>query len=120
MTENNGLPPGWVWLKLEDVIDIRYGYSFRSKDYQEDGILLVRQSNIGGKKVTLNKAVYLPEEFLDSHSDFIVEKGDIVCTQMGEEHAILEILETPYTQVWIECNLRGQKRRGHLHRGEDD
>ena len=51
--------------------------------------------------------------------EHIVEKGDIVCTHMGDEHAILEIIETPYTQVWIECNLRGQKRRGHLHRGKD-
>jgi mannose-6-phosphate isomerase-like protein (cupin superfamily) len=50
----------------------------------------------------------------------IVEPGDVVCTHMGDEHAILEIVEAPYTQVWIECNLRGQCRRGHLHRGEDD
>jgi len=35
---------------------------------------------------------------------------------MGEEHAILEVIEEPYTQVWLECNLRGQKRTGHLHR----
>jgi len=52
--------------------------------------------------------------------EYIVEKGDIVCTHMGDEHAILEIVEPPYTQVWIECNLRGQNRKGHLHRGEDD
>jgi len=47
--------------------------------------------------------------------EYIVEKGDVVCTHMSDEHAILEIIEPPYTQVWIECNLRGQKRRGHLH-----
>lgn len=52
--------------------------------------------------------------------EYVVEQGDVVCTQMGDEHAILEIIEAPYTQVWIECNLRGKKRRGHLHRGEDE
>jgi len=52
--------------------------------------------------------------------EYIVEKGDVVCTHKGDEHAILAIAEAPYTQVWIECNLRGKKRRGHLHRGEDD
>ena len=50
----------------------------------------------------------------------VVEKGDIVCTHMGEEHAILEVVEAPYQQVWLECNSRGRKRRGHLHRGVDD
>ncbi len=51
--------------------------------------------------------------------EYIVEQGDIVCTQMGEEHAILRVVDAPYTQVWVECNLRGKKRRGHLHRGQD-
>ena len=50
----------------------------------------------------------------------VVDTGDIVCTHKGDEHARIEIVESPYTQVWIECNLRGQKRRGHLHRGVDD
>ena len=52
-------------------------------------------------------------------NEYTVKKGDVVCTQMGQEHAVLEILEAPYTQVWIETNLRGRKRRGHLHRGSD-
>jgi mannose-6-phosphate isomerase-like protein (cupin superfamily) len=49
-----------------------------------------------------------------------VGKGDIVCTHMGTEHALLEVVEVPYTQVWLSCGLRGRKRRGHLHRGEDE
>jgi len=49
-------------------------------------------------------------------NEYIVGADDVVCTYMGEEHAILEVVEEPYTQVWIECNLRGQKRAGHLHR----
>ena len=52
--------------------------------------------------------------------EHVVAKGDIVCTHMGDEHAILEVVEAPYGQVWIECNLRGRRRRGHLHRGEDE
>ena len=51
--------------------------------------------------------------------EYVVETGDIVCTHMGDEHAILEVVEPPYQQVWIECNLRGRKRTGHLHRGKD-
>ncbi|MBT3379287.1 MAG: cupin domain-containing protein [Lentisphaerae bacterium] len=51
--------------------------------------------------------------------EHIVGKGDVVCTRMGEEHALLEVIEAPYTQVWIECALRGRKRRGHLHQPED-
>ena len=52
--------------------------------------------------------------------EHVVEPRDVVCTHMGDEHAILGVVEAPYTQVWVECNLRGQGRPGHLHRGEDD
>jgi len=52
--------------------------------------------------------------------EHVVARGDVVCTRMGDEHAILEVLEAPYEQVWIECGLRSPRRRGHLHRSEDD
>ena len=52
--------------------------------------------------------------------EHVVGPGDVVCTHRGDEHAIVEIVEAPYTQVWIECNLRGKQRKGHLHRGKDE
>ncbi|MCX7013659.1 MAG: cupin domain-containing protein [Candidatus Sumerlaeota bacterium] len=51
--------------------------------------------------------------------EYVVGPGDVVCTHMGDEHAIPEIVEAPYQQVWIECNRRGAGRKGHLHRGVD-
>jgi mannose-6-phosphate isomerase-like protein (cupin superfamily) len=57
---------------------------------------------------------------LTEGDEYVVEPGDVVCTHMGDEHAILAIVEAPYQQVWLECNLRGRKRLGHLHRGRDD
>jgi len=52
-------------------------------------------------------------------AEHVVAAGDVVCTHMSDEHAILAVVEAPYEQVWIECNLRGPMRRGHLHRGQD-
>jgi len=49
-----------------------------------------------------------------------VGPGDVVCTQMGEEHAVLRITEGPYAHVWVATSLRGKGRGGHLHRGTDD
>ncbi len=51
--------------------------------------------------------------------EHIVGPGDIVCTHMDVDHAILEIVEAPYTQIWVQCALRGEKRQGHLHRDQD-
>ena len=51
--------------------------------------------------------------------DYVVEPGDVLVTRMGDEHEILEIHEdTRY--FWLEGKLRGQKRHGHLCRGEKE
>jgi quercetin dioxygenase-like cupin family protein len=49
-------------------------------------------------------------------NEYIVQQGDVVCTKMGDDHELIEILEDDYVVVWIETELKGQKRIGHLHR----
>ena len=50
---------------------------------------------------------------------YALAKGDAFATRMGDEHEILEILEdTVY--FWLETQLRGQKRPGHLHHQEQE
>ena len=51
--------------------------------------------------------------------EYTLRKDDVLVTRMGDEHEILEILEDT-TYFWLETELRGRKRTGHLHRGEDD
>ena len=51
---------------------------------------------------------------LSEGREYIVSAGDIVWTRMGDEHQLLEILEPPYGVAWMENELRGQKRAGHL------
>jgi mannose-6-phosphate isomerase-like protein (cupin superfamily) len=48
-----------------------------------------------------------------------VEAGHMVATPMGEDHGVLEVY-SDLTGVWLEGELRGRKRRGHLHHPEDD
>jgi mannose-6-phosphate isomerase-like protein (cupin superfamily) len=50
---------------------------------------------------------------------YTLRKGDVLVTRMGDEHEILEIIEDT-TYFWLETELCGKKRTGHLHRGEDD
>jgi len=46
---------------------------------------------------------------------YTLEKGDVLVTRMGDEHELLEIIEDT-TYFWVEGELRGKKRHGHLHR----
>lgn len=77
------LPNGWVLTALGRVIDVRNGYAFKSADYQPEGVLLLRQANLGDGKVSLKKAVFLPSAFLSNYQEYLVTKGDVVIGMSG-------------------------------------
>jgi mannose-6-phosphate isomerase-like protein (cupin superfamily) len=54
---------------------------------------------------------------LTEGTEYEVGPGDMVCTGMGDEHHVLEVYEELFA-VYLEGELEGEKRRGHLHRDE--
>ncbi len=48
--------------------------------------------------------------------EYTVSVGDVVWTRMGDEHELIEIIESPYGVAWMENELRGEKRPGHLYK----
>ena len=52
--------------------------------------------------------------------EYDVGPSDLVCTKMGDEHTILEIYNEEFRGIYLEDELNGKKRKGHLHRGTDD
>lgn len=83
MSDEAPLPEGWRWGTLGDFVKIRNGFAFKSTDYLDEGVLLIRQSNLGGEKVTTEGAKYLPPSYLDAHKEFQVHKGDILIGMSG-------------------------------------
>ena len=77
------LPNGWINTSLGDVLAIRNGYAFKSTNFIEKGIPLVRQANLAGNTVDLTKAVYLPESFLEEYQRFKLQSGDILMGMSG-------------------------------------
>jgi mannose-6-phosphate isomerase-like protein (cupin superfamily) len=50
--------------------------------------------------------------------EHVVGAGEALFTAAGHEHAILEVLEDTVV-LWVEQDLRGRRRPGHLHHRED-
>jgi len=102
IANNNNLPDlprGWVWTELGSIINIRNGYAFKSSDYKEKGVLLLRQANLGNGRVSLKKAVCLPPHYLEKYQDFIVRKGDVIIGMSGSIGKLCVYdLETPALQ----------------------
>lgn len=77
------LPTGWILCRLGNVIKIQNGYAFPSKDFGSKGIPLVKQSNLAGSKVSLEKCVYLDAKYLHLKPDFVLKKNDVLIGMSG-------------------------------------
>ena len=49
--------------------------------------------------------------------EYEVGPGDLLCTGMGDEHGTIEVREDIFA-FFLEADLEGEKRKGHLHREE--
>ena len=75
------LPNGWVETELSSILKLKNGYAFKSTDYKEEGIPVIRISDIQDGLITSEKAVCVTE--FERADDFIVEKGDILIAMSG-------------------------------------
>ncbi|NLK98137.1 MAG: hypothetical protein GX272_08685 [Epulopiscium sp.] len=78
------LPDGWEWKKLGEVIDFKNGYAFKSKVFSDQGIPVLRISNIQNGSISDKNLTYYPENEVDDKiSQFFVEPGEIVIAMSG-------------------------------------
>jgi len=84
-SELGEIPEGWEVGKLGDIAEIINGFAFKSKDYVDNGIFVLRTKNFAdsGFVERLSDDVYLPESFLKSHSNCICEEFDFFLVMVG-------------------------------------
>ncbi|MEW4327804.1 restriction endonuclease subunit S [Rossellomorea marisflavi] len=75
------IPNNWVWTKFGSVAKLFNGYAFKSTDYQEEGIPIIRISDISGEYTTPEKAVRVSSRLYNER--FLVRKGDLLIAMSG-------------------------------------
>ena len=74
----------WVECRFGDVINIRNGYAFKSKDFKKKGdVPIIKQTQLDGEKVNLDNCVFVDKRFLKEKSDFLLKKGDVLLGMSG-------------------------------------
>ncbi len=77
------IPKGWAWAHVGDVLAVRNGFAFKSSDYRDKGVPLIRQADLVGGIVDLSDTRYLPVEFLSRYSDFAITCGQMLIGMSG-------------------------------------
>jgi len=73
----------WKNIRLGDVAKVISGFAFKSKDFQQEGIPIIKIKNIRVGAVDLSEVDYVDSSFLSLDSKYHVKGGDILISLTG-------------------------------------
>ena len=100
-------------VKLGDVVDYQTGHPFKSKEYVDEGVRLLRGDNIGQGFLRWDGAKFWPEETSDKIKAFYLEPGDVVLAmdrpwiEAGLKYSVVLPSDLPALLVQRVSRLRG-------------
>ena len=71
------------WEPVGNYVNILSGFAFKSKDFINSGIPVVKIKNIVPPDVVLDDVQYVSEKFLTEKKNYVLSKGDILITLTG-------------------------------------
>ena len=79
------IPKDWKIVRIGDVCNVIPGYAFKSKNWQETGIPVIRIKNIqDNRSVDTQDCMYVPRNILtDRLQRFVLKDGDILIAMTG-------------------------------------
>lgn len=68
---------------LGNVATVRSGFAFKSSDWSEDGIPVVKIANVKEGRLIMDGCSFVPNDVANSASDFALQTGDILIAMTG-------------------------------------
>lgn len=75
------IPETWKWVRLSDVAFVNGGYAFKSSDYKEQGIRIIRISDFNEFGFVDSKIVR--QEYKDEYEPYVLNINDILLCMTG-------------------------------------
>ena len=98
------IPSTWSTIKAKHCFKLSGGYAFKSDDFIEEGIPLVRIGDITNGTIDFDNCKRLPLEYATIMKEFLVKPGDILIALTGA--TIGKIGQIPNTDEKILLNQR--------------
>lgn len=73
----------WEKRALGEVLKVQGGFAFKSKDFGDEGIPVVRISNLQEGTLDLDNAARIHESKIDFSKDYFLESGDVLMALSG-------------------------------------
>ena len=77
-------PASWEVCQLSSILELKHGYQFRTPDFRESGIKVVKIGQvIGDGKLDLTDCDFISEELAEQKREFLLSAGDILMSLTG-------------------------------------
>ena len=73
----------WLTAKISDCFELVGGYAFKSGEFIESGIPVIKIKNVKANRMLFDNLSYVAPEFLKSRAEKVVQKGDLLITMSG-------------------------------------
>ncbi|MCC5091248.1 restriction endonuclease subunit S [Xanthomonas campestris] len=76
----------WTVATVGDVFDLVNGYAFKSTEFIEQGVPVIKIKNVKPGEFSEHDFSYVSENFLRSRSDKVAQFGDLLISMSGNRH----------------------------------
>ena len=104
----------WEVKRLRDVCDIKNGYAFKSKTYQDEGYKIIRTVNFDNHLVTLNGLTYISHEFAKEFKKFNLKRFDYLLVMVGASLGNFAIVTKDILPALQNQNMWCFRARAHI------
>ena len=77
------IPESWEWVRLDFIIELLNGYSFESNKYVDNGIRVIRITNVQDGFIIDKQPKYYPIDSISEISDFLLRENDLLMSLTG-------------------------------------
>ena len=77
------LKAGWKKVNLGDIIEVQKGYAFKSKDFLNKGIKIIKVSNLENETINFLDCACISEENFEKYKKYALNYKDIIITTVG-------------------------------------
>jgi type I restriction enzyme S subunit len=103
--------------KVRDVIDIKRGYAFSSEDYRQEGIAILRVTNIQESGQIDDDYIFLESRLSDQYKNYLVESDDILLVMVGATTGKLGYVRSKNVPALLNQNMWNLKPTSLIDKG---
>lgn len=84
-TEVGMIPEDWEVFPIRSIITYTKGYPFKSKEYSETGIRIIRVSDTNADSIKEDGKIYIDPKFTNLYKQWVLEEYDLIVTTVGSK-----------------------------------